>query len=216
MKILVIDDTSTARRTLTQALNSHAQVKTASTAALAVREMQSTRFDVVIADLRLADTKDDQIGWVERLRAEAPDAQIIINSANDSPEVIERARDLSMERVLKGDYDDIKAKIGFREDRATGLTVAQIEGMIASSELRVAAEREAKIKELFVEMELWNEKRGRPNLEWIRNRKRAFDKSQAVREKIGMGLLGAIAVAAFMFILQLIGSGFQGWIVRKP
>lgn len=212
MRVLIVDDSSTVRRTLALHLQGRVtRVETVASGHQALHSIKNDRWDWIIADAHMADTADDQAKWLCDLR-DATDAEIIINSVNDSPEIQQLCRDRSMHRVLKGDYEQITRMMGMaapaaREDR--GMTPDAVFAMIRESELRVSKERDARIEEIFRGMGLWDNLTSKPNLGWVRERKDAYDKTQSRMEKLGIGLASAVVIAGAMLAFQLIWAGIS-------
>lgn len=210
MKILVIDDNSSTRRILDRLLRRFGHVYLASEASQALISCKVNEFDFVISDLLMIDTQDDPIGWLRSIREAAFSARIIVNSANDSPEIIAECHALSIERVVKGDHTAIQGMI----EASTPSPSARQEGFDEAAILQaVGADRDKRIEELFRGMGLWDEATGKPDLHWVRERKAATDKAQALREKAGMGFLMAVGTALIFWLISLLSAGFKGWAV---
>jgi DNA-binding NarL/FixJ family response regulator len=93
MRALVVDDHplihEVMHAVLRRALNPCAIYHASGLDAALARARQSRRLDLVVLDLMLPDC--DKLEALTRLRAELPDASIVVLSAVDSPEVIREA-----------------------------------------------------------------------------------------------------------------------------
>jgi DNA-binding NtrC family response regulator len=101
LRVLVVDDEPLIRWSLVQTLidTGHETVEAvdAATAVRAVSE-SSLPFDVVLLDFRLPDSND--LALLSRLRRIAPATQVILMTAYGTPEVVQRALDLGVFRVV--------------------------------------------------------------------------------------------------------------------
>jgi len=100
-RVLVVDDESLIRWSLSQTLADHGfAVEQASSRAdaLAIVAASDGRFDVVLLDFRLPDSNDLRL--LERLHQLLPRAALILMTAFSTPEVTQGALDLGALRVV--------------------------------------------------------------------------------------------------------------------
>jgi len=106
LRILVVDDEGLIRWSLVQTLSDsgHTTVEAVdgATAIRAVSEALAP-FDVALLDFRLPDSND--LTLLSRLRRLSPAMQIILMTAYGTPEVIQRALDLGVFRVVAKPLD---------------------------------------------------------------------------------------------------------------
>jgi len=101
LRVLVVDDEALIRWSLVQTLNDsgHETVE-ADDAVSAVKAVlgAARRFDVVLLDLRLPDSKDLEL--LSALRRLSPSTQVILMTAYGTPEIVQGAIDLGAFRVV--------------------------------------------------------------------------------------------------------------------
>ena len=100
-RVLVVDDEPLIRWSMTETLTERGYVVVeAGTAAEAVRVVSAARtpFEVVVLDLRLPDSTD--LTLLARLRRDAPESQIIVMTAYETPDVLNQAARLGAYRVV--------------------------------------------------------------------------------------------------------------------
>lgn len=100
-RVLVVDDEPLIRWSITETLSGLGlDVEQAADAASAVRHIVAggLGFDVILLDLRLPDMRD--LSLLGTVRQVQPEASVILMTAFDSDEIVERALALGAETVL--------------------------------------------------------------------------------------------------------------------
>jgi DNA-binding NtrC family response regulator len=106
IRVLVVDDESLIRWSLTQTLEENGykvvEAEDGRTALDAVSNADGS-FDVVLLDFRLPDSND--LTLLSRLRAMAPNAQVILMTAYGTPEITQSALSAGAIRVLSKPFE---------------------------------------------------------------------------------------------------------------
>lgn len=103
--ILIVDDEALIRWSVAESLEAAGyQVIEAGCAGEALRVFDSSReISLVVLDLKLPDSSD--LGLLRRIRAVAPDCQVILMTAHGTPDVLEEARRLGACEVMEKPFD---------------------------------------------------------------------------------------------------------------
>ena len=106
MRVLIVDDEPLIRWSLAETLTDRGydvvESGDARSARLAVRDA-SPRFDVILLDFRLPDSKD--LTLLASLRESTPGSQVILMTAFGTPEVVCGALDLGAYRVVSKPFE---------------------------------------------------------------------------------------------------------------
>jgi DNA-binding NtrC family response regulator len=103
--ILIVDDEALIRWSVAESLEAAGyQVIEAGCASEAIRVFDNAReISLVVLDLKLPDSND--LGLLRRIRAIAPQSQIILMTAHGTPDMLEEARRLGACEVLEKPFD---------------------------------------------------------------------------------------------------------------
>ena len=112
IKVLIIDDSSLVRQTLTQVLETDEEIKVTGTASdpiIAVHMLQDNRPDVIISDIEMA--RMDGLTFLRKMNETIDPIPIVICSSlvhNDSPQAIKAYELGACEVILKPSFQTKK------------------------------------------------------------------------------------------------------------
>jgi len=104
LRVLVVEDEPLIRWSIVETLTrAGCAVTEAGDAASALQAAAAEDFDAVVLDYRLPDSND--LGLLEALRGQLPESRVVMMSAYGTPDIIERAQALGVQRFLDKPFE---------------------------------------------------------------------------------------------------------------
>lgn len=104
LRVLVVEDELLIRWSIVETLtNAGCSVTEAGDAASALQAAAAEDFDAVVLDYRLPDSND--LGLLEALRNQLPESRVVMMSAYGTPDIIQRAKALGVQRFLDKPFE---------------------------------------------------------------------------------------------------------------